>query len=364
MKIALIIPANRCYSPYLDIYIDILDKINISYDVIYLNRMNLQEDGIAYNIRNIKNSHKLGLINSLITYYKYSKFVKKQIRINKYEKVIIFSSQLAIFLSSFLRENMKNCYALDFRDISIEQKLPFLYQKVVLGAEYVSISSKGFIPHLPKFEKYVISHNFKLWDRIKEQQTVNDLRTKNKIKILTIGAIRDFSSNQRIINAFANSKRYELLFIGSGPASDLLKIYCESHGIANVVFRGYYKKEEEGAIVKGADIMNIYYPDSKLHNTSLSNRFYNALFYRLPMIVSTNSYHSEYIRKFNLGIEISPKDNIEQEVENLVNNFSSTDFNRSSINLLTSFIADYNKFEHAVVNFINRTCHYSKIKHF
>lgn len=117
-KIALVIPTNLWFCPFVDIYTDILKRNDHDYDIICWDR-----DGkTTENAIRFKHSIGKTALSKLKGYYDFSRFIKSILKKNEYSKVIIFTSQVGIFLSSFLKKNFQNNYIFDFRDLSIEQK--------------------------------------------------------------------------------------------------------------------------------------------------------------------------------------------------------------------------------------------------
>ena len=156
MKIALIIPANRWFCPYLNIYTKILDNNNIQYDVILWDReKNEAEHEHEFHFISRFQKNK---IEKFISYFLYAKFIKKQVRKENYSKLIIFTPQVGIFISNFLKKYYKNSYIFDYRDLSIEQNRFFTrYFKRVLTNSFANIiSSPGFKKYLPEEFYYLI----------------------------------------------------------------------------------------------------------------------------------------------------------------------------------------------------------------
>ena len=132
---------------------------------------------------------------------------------------------------------------------------------------------------------------------------LKDTESENGIDILTIGAIRDFSSNIEVTKAIANQDGFTLRFVGRGQGTvEKLQAYCDEVKASNVSFIGGYNKPEEAGYVKTSTFMNIFYPRIITHDTALSNRFYNSLIYRKPMIVTKDTIQGDYAEKYNVGV--------------------------------------------------------------
>lgn len=353
MKIGLIIPANKWFCPFVNIYTKILENNNIQYDIISWNRDGEERpEGIQFNFHCSKNR-----IGKLLSYMAFAKFVKSQVLLNKYDKLIVFSSQVGIFIRNFLKHYYSKSYIFDYRDLSIEQNKLFkpLFNKVLSNSFANIISSPGFKEFLPRNFEYIISHNLDITKALK-RISVNDekriIKASSKIKVLTIGGIRDFSSNVEIIKALANDSRFEVFFVGKGPESEHLKQFVVENKIRNVFFHGYYNKEEEADFIDKADFMNIYYPKIHTHRTALSNRFYTSLIYNKPMIVTSGGIQGQYVERYNLGLSIENCVDIDKKLEAYLLSESMDDFAKNAKLILYEFVHDYNVFESKVLEFI------------
>lgn len=350
MKIALILPANREVCPYVDIYISILQKNNIEYDIIYHNTRGFDNKGIGFNSIFSKSSSKF---KKVFSYFLFSRFIKKNCREKRYDKVIVFTSQLAIFLSLFLQKKYLKNYIIDFRDISIEQKTPFLFSSVAEKARSLVVSSPGFIPYLPKKSKFVLCHNLhiNLFDKLSfhKAKTVSF-----PIKVLTIGSIRDLQANIKVIDDLKNNEKFELKFVGTGPASKQIESYCVKNNIDNVSFEGFYLKEDEINYYLEADIINVFYPLTLAMTTSLSNRFYNALISKKPMLVTKKTIHEEYVQKYGLGLSLNWEDDIENQITKYFESvYNPESFDTNCQLTLTDIMEDMEKFKGNISDFFN-----------
>ena len=116
---------------------------------------------------------------------------------------------------------------------------------------------------------------------------------------------------------------------------------------------GYYEKKDEGHIIEKCSLLNIFYPKIISHSTALSNRFYNGLIYKKPMLVTKESMQGDFVEKYNLGLALDNCDNLEFEINNFFNNNDFSDFYQSCNQLLLRFIDDYEIFKNKVIEFIS-----------
>jgi hypothetical protein len=346
-NIALILPTNLYFAPYLNIYTKILRQNEIKYDIIFWDREGLNENGgICFKK---KSSKTLNKFKKIIDYYSFSKFVKKTVTINKYNKLVIFGPQIGLYLFIFLKTKFHKSFILDYRDLSIDQKVPYLFNYLLKSAFSICISSPGFKKVLPSDKNYILSHNFDidvvktaLKNKIESNFNFESTRAFN---ISTIGGIRDYEQNEELIDSLRNSNKFKLAFIGKGISELDLKKYCNLQKIKNVSFLGIYKKKNEFKFYEEADFVSIYYPHIMSHSNALSNRFYNCLIYKVPMIVSCNSIQANYVEKYSLGLSIENCNNLEDKLLQYMNILKNNIFIDNCNKLLKEFIQDYNEFE-------------------
>lgn len=353
MKVALVIPGSIWYAPYVRNYTRILDEQKVDYSIISWNREgDDKQEGIQYNVR-CKTGHGSA---GFLAYKGYLKFIKTTIKKEGFNRIIVFGPQMACLLSTFLLRYFRGRYMIDYRDLSIEQKFGFkqLFAVMLKYSCVNVISSPGFKRCLPK-RNYYLSHNFDeraACEALKNNSKENGFNKEKGIDVLTIGAIRDYSSNIEVTKALTNKEGFTLRFVGRGQGTvERLQAYCDEVNADNVKFIGGYDKPEEPGYVKSSTFMNIFYPRVITHDTALSNRFYNSLIYRKPMIVTKNTIQGDYAEKYNVGIAIKDCSNLTDDL----NAFIEQDYKaycKRCDDLLTEFLRDQKEFVETVKKFI------------
>lgn len=350
MRTCLILPGNLWFCPYVNTYVKILEDNNIKYDIISWNRDSSEPTG-KFTFDLIEKSKSR--VSKYFKFLKYLKFIKNCLDNNNYDKVVIFGPQLGILLYSYLRKKYKKKFIFDYRDLSIEQ-LPFfkwIFKKLLSISDLNVISSIGFKKYLPQSD-YVISHNFNFDSYVTSRDTSTGIFQKDFINVVTIGSIRDYSANIEVVKALANRPFFNLYFIGKGDVSNLIKEYVEQHDINNVFFSGFYNKSEEAELIRNATFINIYYPKIKSHSSAMSNRFYNSLIFKRPMIVTSESIQGDYVENYSLGLSIGNCENLAEKIFEFKNKFDTDKFDASSDKLLLLFKSDFEYFSKAVNGFL------------
>lgn len=351
-KIGLVLPSAIWIAPFVRIYTRILDTMDVDYSIISWTRDGEDKpEGFQYKV---KAAHGHGSA-SLKEYLGYVRFVRKTIRREKFDKLIVFCPQTVCLLADFLLLHYRGRFMIDYRDLSIEQKKGFkqLYSFMLKRSSLNVISSPGFKKFLPKHD-YVISHNFdeavvrNILSSNSEETTYN---ISDGVDILTIGGIRDYSSNIQVIDGIANQSGFNLRFIGRGGAAARLEEYAKQKNAHNVSFKGYYEKIDEPGIIKTSTFLNIFYPRLNSHDSALSNRFYNSLLYRKPMIVTKNTTQGNYAEKYGVGIALDNCENLPNVLQEFLNNDYSTYANNCD-ELLFKFLTEQDIFVEKFKQFI------------
>lgn len=351
MRVALIIPSVHWNCPYADIYARLFDSHSVKYDIISFNRK-LDNEDVKYHF-DYGLSNNSGVIKKLIADIKYCSFVKKVLRKEKYDCLVVFSSQLGIGLLGYLKKYYKGRYIFDYRDLSIEQrfKLPF---KVLLANSYMNVvSSPGFLRILPQGFKYEICHNLNV--DIAEKAINEEAQggwPSGKRHVITIGGIRDYSANVNVIDAISGNEDYSLSFVGRGESSPRLAEYCKKNNVTNVSFVGFYQKEKEPGYIRNADFINIFYPRVVTHDTAVSNRFYNSLIFKKPMITTANTTQGDYASKYQVGIALENCSNLVAKLEEFIQTNDYIQYCKRCNRLLEQFIKEQHSFESKVLSFV------------
>ena len=309
-KVAIVLPANRWASPYLNIYTNILKKENIPHNIIYWDRDNSEHDDSEF-IRWPSLIRGNSSLHNIINCFFFSLYIRKELSQENYSTVLFLGTTVPVFLYLF-SYLQKIKFGIDIRDLGNEQKQPFkfIFSKLIKFSLFNAVSSNGFIKHLPE-ETYNLSHNIQ-----QEQAPFKGgiIKKKNKICILTIGSIRSFEENKKFITSLANKNGILLKFVGKSETADKLQIYCMKNQIKNVEFIGFYKKEEEQKYLSGVDFINIVLPKDKNSLSLLSNRFYLGIVNQIPVII-THGEHEKYVSKYKIGIIVDDYENLYEKIK-------------------------------------------------
>ena len=349
-KVLLISGSNPDMAPFVGFYEKIFKKNSIKFDILYWNRhgymRNPYPDSIVYE-RSFRNDYST--LRKLYESFLFYLFCKKELKKRHYKSIICFTIMPFLFFGHFLKKNYNTKYIFDIRDYSPILKNGIfrrIVEYIIKNSAATVISSEGFKVWLPKSIDYTISHNTAAellnTDYILPQR-------KQRLSILTIGYMIRFYPNDLIIDAFGGDEEMFLNFVGDGPVAEALKNYCLEKGYNNVSFSGRYNKEDEIGYYKAADMINILLPHGINSDSCMSNRFYNAVLTRKPMIVNEGCYQAQLVEKYHLGVVIYDYHKIRETVQSYWESFDVSLFNKGCVEFIEKVAEDIDLFEAKVI---------------
>lgn len=347
MRIVLICPSNSELMPYLNNYTEILEDKNIEYDLVIWNRL-----GKSLNQKNLYSFEgKTATIQQgFIEYYRYSRFVKKILNDNNYDKVILFGIQLAFFMNRYLKNKFRNNYIFDIRDK--HNLINFFNHKSFIRKSYTTVlSSEGFETWLPNF-KYTINHN----TRISSLSSLEKIKSKyDEINISSYGMLRDYDINKLLIQEVQKEKNISLSYFGKSTVQDDLEKFCFSSNLKNISFSGEYLPSEEKNIIKSTDMVNILrYSNTKNNKTALPNKLYSAVANGKPILAYKGTYIADLVEEYELGIVISRMDSVGNEIKNYFHELDIEEYNNNQNKFFKKIIEENNSFKMKVNEFIGK----------
>ncbi|GAA0310763.1 hypothetical protein GGQ92_001654 [Gracilibacillus halotolerans] len=309
-KICLLSTSNLKHMTLSALYTDYMDKHNIDYDIIYIDKYQIDESHNASNAYkyelNIKK--EWSFIRKWIHYWGFKRFATKILIENNYDFIIVWNEFTAFMFADVLKRNFAGKYCLNIRDYH-HFNLFFVFnrlKKAIEPSAFTTVASDAFIPFLPK-KDYLMIHS--LNNRfLRELSPHTNLKPKDKpIKILYLGYMNFPQHAIKLIDELANDNRYILHFIGAG--TEMIGEYIKDKKIQNVVQRGRFDPSETPNILKDVDIIYALYDvGNKFVDTAISIKLYYAIYLNIPIIVFKNTYMEKISHRLGIGFIIE-KDN-------------------------------------------------------
>ena len=292
--------------PYVDKYIDACKKMNIPYEIILWDRSG-KETEYPDNFRVFREQSDVytSKWNKIGAFLRFRRFLKKELRKNNYEKLVMLTTLPAVLCYSELKRKYRGKYIFDFRDMSFEQYGIYnrLVGRICENAAFTCISSPGFAEIL-KQENYVVVHNFRYADIKNEMQQMKECSLP--IQLLNIGVSRGEKFNRALADAFGNDPRFSVHIVGMGNDTPGFMEYVKQYSNIHVV--GTYNNEEKQGYIQRADMLLYYYPCSFNCNAALANKYYDGLIFKKPLIGNINTYSGRRVLQKKVGISLDLND--------------------------------------------------------
>lgn len=302
MKVSIIAFNNLSKCPYIKPYVKICNDHNISCEVIFPNRENIEEKA-EYPIKEI------GWNTSLHKFYNFLNFRKEVIAYlnqNTREFVVVLTTMPAVLLSDYLVRKYKGKYLVDIRDYTYENVLPYylLEKYAIKHAAMNVISSPGFLKFLPD-AKYHLCHNVNEEYR-KEQSRAFRSSQKKCITIGYVGSIAYKEQCLALIKLVEKDSRFRFDLYGNEVGESCVTKYLSEHPCDRIRMFGPYQPCEKIAILSSVDLLfNAYGNGNNLLDYALSNKLYDSFFMRIPLLTSPHTSMSNEAGDFSFDIDFN-----------------------------------------------------------
>ena len=334
MKILIVGFAKIKYMPYLNLYLENIDRKNNEVHLLYWNR-DLKDEDTTNMDRVTLHEFKCFQEDDVPKFFKIVNFLKfkryaKNVFAEKFDFVIVMQSVPCVILSKQLLSKFKNKYIYDYRDFTYEDFSVYkrIIHKLVENSYKTFVSSDAFRKNLPKIENKILTvHNiipgeleyFDNYKLIKENC--------GKIRVSFWGFIREKELNIQIIKKFSSDDRFELHYYGrEQQIANELRKFVNEQSLNNVFFHGEYKPEEKKEFALNTDIIHNVYNDKQI-SLAMTNKYYDGVIFKRPQICMTGSFMGELVSQKKIGLNVSPWDsNFTQEVFSYWKNLNCDEF--------------------------------------
>lgn len=337
MKILIVGFAKIKYMPYLNLYLENIDRKKNDVHLLYWNRDLIDEDTskmenlTLHEFRCFQEDEvsKLSKIKSFELFGQFARRVMKE----KFDFVIVMHSLPGVILHHQLIKSFKNRYIFDYRDFTYEDIKPYklIIHSLVNNSYKTFVSSDAFRKYLPeKGDKILTSHNVVPSDIRASQNEEKIECDSSRIRVGFWGFIRQEDLNRKIIEKFSQDNRFELHYYGreQQTARDL-KVYVKDNGIQNVFFHGEYNPNDKVNIVRNTDIIhNIY--DDKATRLAMGNKYYDGVVFKKPQICMEGSFMGACAEESGVGYQANPYSNrFTQDIYEYFSNLDTAEFSGS-----------------------------------
>ena len=289
MKIGIIAANNIRYSPYIFFYTELLKEHHIDYELIIPDRNDVTDtfDSVVHILPWNRQQ------KTAVNYAVYARAVIQVVKQQAYDALIVLTSVNAAYLGLWLKKHYRGKYIVDIRDYTHENIYPyFVLQSIAVRNSLMNIiSSRKFTDFLPN-AFYSVCHNYNKTEAATVKASFQ--KSCKPITIGYVGALSYVDQCKKLMDLIATDSRFILEFYGSSDQENLLKEYAATLSCDSIHFHGAYIPSEKGAIVQSVDILfNAYGNGVPLLDCALSNKLYDALIYKKPILTSPNTFMTE-----------------------------------------------------------------------
>lgn len=305
------------FMPYMNFYLDNINREKHDLHLLYWNR-DLQEEDISR--LNGVTRHELRCYQEddvpkhtkIKSFIKYRNFALDVLKKGNFDFLCVVHSLTGVVLWDYIRKNFRNKYIFDYRDATFE-KCPFfkfLVGNLVKHSKKTFVSSDAFRKFLPEKEskKIFTCHNIDTKALGHTENPTSSYTNGEKIKVGFWGFVRDEQINYKIIEQLGDDPRFELHYYGREQQIGMnLKKYAQENNFENVFFHGEYKPEERYEFIKNIDLVhNIYDDDGAM--LAVGNKYYDAIMFRKPQMCMAGSFMGRLCTENRIGFECNPYD--------------------------------------------------------
>lgn len=319
-KVVILSAVNIKHMSLISLYTNYLEKNNIPYDIIYMDKYGEKEQIGAQKIYRFVNviEQSWSRKKKIIRYFRFYGYAKKILEKNKYDRIIVWNDVAITMFGKYLAKHWHKKYCLNIRDYNGENKWYIfnIFKHAIKEAAFTTISSEGFKVFLPPND-YISLYSYNA-ELLKEIMPRTDIREKGKpIRISFIGSVRFFDQNKRLVDAFKNDERFELHYHGTN--AEIIEQYASQIGATNVRCSGTFPISQTTRFLEESDIINNVFGDNTVGVRTLTSiRLFHAAYMRVPILVTDGTYMQELIEKYKIGFSIKDIDN---ELPNAIYNW-------------------------------------------
>ena len=300
MKVGIIAANNIRYSPYIFLYTELLRQIQVDYELIIPDRNDIQDsfDGVVHVLPWDRKG------KTAINYVVYANAVTRLVKKQAYDALIVLTSVNAAYLGLWLKRHYKGRYIVDVRDYTHENIYPYyLLETVAMRNSLMNVISSGkFREFLPEAQ-YHVCHNYNSQDARNVKASFS--RPDGVVTIGYVGALSYVEQCKKLMELVSRDDRFRLEFYGTSPEEPVLKAFAETLPGSSIRFHGGYVAAEKSGIIRSVDILfNAYGNGTPLLDCALSNKLYDALIYRKPILTCPNTCMTEMGGELSFPIDL------------------------------------------------------------
>jgi hypothetical protein len=296
--------------------------------------------------------HKSGMLDQVLSFWK---FYSEVIKLNKGQKAeLVFASSSRLFtafLGYRLASQSKALLYLDIRDIFVDTMndvfkskalkllvLPLLkiIENITFNyATHINLVSGGFKDYFKKFNKSKFSYysngideeflqNFPIMN--------NPAVIRSKKLVVYAGNIGEGQGLHKIIPEVAKRLTFDFhfLIIGDGGAKKLLLSEIDRLGVTNVVLENPINRNELRKVYNNADYLFLHLNDYVAFRKVLPSKIFELATINKPILAGVSGYSAKFIKDEVFHSFVFEPCNVEDLVNYLISHKEVLEINRES----------------------------------
>lgn len=356
-KVCIISAVDLSRMTMISVYTDYLEKHNIQYDIIYVDKYKDESPFnasslIAYNIDRYSNSI---LPVKFMHFWKMRGFLRKALESGNYDFAIVWGELAAFLFSDILKKKMYKRYCLNIRDYFYNELFPVKarLKEAVQGSAFCTVSSDAYLKYLPAAGNYIFLHslNKKIISSLKPRTGLQSMN--EPIRILYIGLIARLPYAFKLIDELGNDKRFKLIFAGIGVEN--IEKYIANKNYTNIVTYGPFPQSETAKYLENADVLyNLYGYGNKHFDTALSIKLYYAIYMHLPIMVFEGTHTKETAQQCGLAFTLDRDDynDIGNRLYNYYHSLNLTEISEKCNNYMNKIEESHLKLQYCLDNIL------------
>jgi glycosyltransferase involved in cell wall biosynthesis len=334
-----------------DVFIDVYTTIPNRYSSFDIDAPEYEEIDNLRIHRILLPPHKSGMIDQVLSFWKYYNEV---LTLNKGKKVdFVFASSSRLFtafLGYRIAKKSQTPLYLDIRDIFVDTMndvfkskflkililpvLKLIESKTFNYAKHINLISGGFKEYFNKYNKSSFTfYSNGIDDEFihEKKNNSNQLNDSRKKVIVYAGNIGEGQGLDKIIPQASKllGNKFQFLIIGDGGTKNLLQSAIEKMEIHNVVLKNPISRKELQNEYNNADYLFLHLNDYPAFRKVLPSKIFELATFNKPILAGVSGFSAQFIKdEINNSFVFNPCD-FNSLVNYLLNSEASSNIERS-----------------------------------
>jgi len=334
-----------------DVFIDVYTTIPNRYSSFDIEAPEYEEIDNLRIHRILLPPHKSGMIDQVLSFWKYYNEV---LTLNKGKKVdFVFASSSRLFtafLGYRIAKKSQTPLYLDIRDIFVDTMndvfkskflkililpvLKLIESKTFNYAKHINLISGGFKEYFNKYNKSSFTfYSNGIDDEFihEKKNNSNQLNDSRKKVIVYAGNIGEGQGLDKIIPQASKllGNKFQFLIIGDGGTKNLLQSAIEKMEIHNVVLKNPISRKELQNEYNNADYLFLHLNDYPAFRKVLPSKIFELATFNKPILAGVSGFSAQFIKdEINNSFVFNPCD-FNSLVNYLLNSEASSNIERS-----------------------------------